>query len=61
LYKLIFRKAVGDANDIYNENHHSFWNILRGKDAILYTLWDRLEVPPIAPYADFFIPNSLSG
>ena len=27
----------------------------------LKTLWDRLEVPPIPPYTEYFNPNSESG
>lgn len=61
LYKLIFRKAVGDSNEFYFENHPNMIKTLLGQDKILYTLWDRLNVPPIAPYADFFNPNSEMG
>ena len=52
LYKLIFRKAMGDANE-------AFQNLSKKK---LKTLWDRLGVgEPVAPYTDYFKTNDESA
>ena len=53
LLKLIFRKAVGDPNELWFENHPNLLKSITGDVNILKTLWDRLNVPPIPPYADF--------
>jgi len=50
LYKLIFRKALGDANEEYHK-----WNGWQSDSHLLKTLWDRMGFPnPISPYTDYF-------
>ncbi len=50
LYKLIFRKAIGDANVEFHKQ--SGWMSDKQK---LKTLWDRMGFPnPIPPFTDYF-------
>lgn len=53
LYKLIFRKAVGDSNEIYHLRNGYF-----SESKNLKTLWDRLNMAnPVAPFTDYFQPT----
>lgn len=61
IYKLIFRKAVGDANEFWYDRNFTIWRELRQDRNILKTLWNRLNVDPVAPYTDYFSPINESG
>lgn len=58
IYKLIFRKAIGDPNEFWFDAHPNLIRTFTGDNMILQTLWDRLGVPPVSPYADFFDPHN---
>ncbi|CAD8105641.1 unnamed protein product [Paramecium primaurelia] len=61
LYKLIFRKALGDANELWYKNHPSVMREITQNKSILLNLWGRLNVDPVAPYTEFFQPNNEVG
>jgi len=49
LFKLVFRKALGDANEIYH-----YYNGIFSPLKLLKTIWDRLDrEDPVAAYCDF--------
>ena len=53
LYKLIFRKALGDANEEYHKQ-----NGWLSDQHLLKTLWHRMGFPnPIPPFADYQQPS----
>lgn len=50
IYKLIFRKALGDANEVYHKEAGYF-----SSKKLLKTMWDRMGIEsPIPPFADYF-------
>lgn len=54
LYKLIFRKAVGDVNEVYQDTLSFIEKTYKDKK-ILKTIWDRMGMQnPVAPYTDYF-------
>lgn len=63
LLKLIFRKAVGDSNEIHDEfNKSNPLLVLLGiekKKSILKTIWSKLRMDPSPPFSKFFISGSL--
>ena len=50
-----FNYEVGSIRNIHINGN---WYWIEPDNKIIKTLWDRLEVPPISPYADYFNPNS---
>jgi hypothetical protein len=48
LLHLVYMKSKGDANQIYREKHRG-----RRQKARLNTVWDQLDIKPMAPYADY--------
>lgn len=59
LYKLIFRKAVGDANETSYEYYSNFCSRCLGLESEnvknrLKTIWDMLELDPTPPYMSYY-------
>ncbi|EGR33655.1 hypothetical protein IMG5_047010 [Ichthyophthirius multifiliis] len=52
LYKLFFRKAVRDTNEVYHQINGFF-----STQKILQNIWDRLNTRPISAYVDYFDNN----
>lgn len=59
ILKLIFRKAVGDSNEIHDEVHKANFLLylfgIKKKKSILKTIWNKLQMNPSAPFSKFFI------
>lgn len=50
---MIFRKAIGDVNEIYHIKNGFF-----SPEKILQTIWDKLGLDnPVSPFTDYFTPN----
>ncbi|CAD8114697.1 unnamed protein product [Paramecium sonneborni] len=61
LYKLVFRKAISDANELWFKKYKTFFKDITNNRSILFNIWDRLEIYPTAPYTEFFIPQGDYG
>ncbi|CAK70527.1 unnamed protein product (macronuclear) [Paramecium tetraurelia] len=61
LYKLVFRKAISDANELWFKKYKTIWKDISNNRFILFNIWDRLEIYPTAPYTEFFIPQGEYG
>ncbi|CAD8205990.1 unnamed protein product [Paramecium pentaurelia] len=57
LFKLIFRKAIGDPNELYQAFNNSWFK----EKLILANLWDRQGLDPIAPYQEYFVTKPNEG
>ncbi|CAD8202207.1 unnamed protein product [Paramecium octaurelia] len=61
LYKLVFLKALGDANQIWYAENQSFWREFNGEKQIIFNLWGRLNITPVAPYTEYFKSSGSAG
>ena len=64
LYKLIFRKALGDTNEMCTDlERKKWWEWVKGGETrkkVLKNMWDWLDLPPVAPYTPFIGSNELT-
>ncbi|CAD8200754.1 unnamed protein product [Paramecium pentaurelia] len=61
LYKLVFLKALGDANQIWYAENQSFFRELKGEKQIIFNLWGRLNITPVAPFTEYFKSTGSAG
>ncbi|CAD8121664.1 unnamed protein product [Paramecium sonneborni] len=61
LYKLVFLKALGDANQIWYAENQNFWREFNGDKRIIFNLWGRLNITPVAPYTEYFKSTGSAG